>query len=171
VCKAPLMQEGPDLGRRPDHLHPGAVVKPADGWDTGPGGHGTIHRTGRQKGETGVPVTDNVTTGWKPGCECGANVVPCTVLDPFGGAGTTGLVADRLQRDAILIEINRDYVAMAERRIATDAPLFSARNGATVVDESREASCASLSFSFPMSSRSFPAARGTIHCTKATTLS
>jgi hypothetical protein len=29
-----------------------------------------------------------------------------TVLDPFGGAGTTGLVADRLQRNAILIELN-----------------------------------------------------------------
>lgn len=42
------------------------------------------------------------------------------VLDPFGGAGTTGLVADRLQRDAILIELNAEYVAIAERRIAVD---------------------------------------------------
>jgi DNA modification methylase len=48
-----------------------------------------------------------------------------TVLDPFGGAGTTGLVADRLKRSAILIELNPDYAAMAERRIANDAPLFS----------------------------------------------
>lgn len=47
------------------------------------------------------------------------------VLDPFGGAGTTGLVADRLQRDAILIELNSDYAAMAEKRIHGDAPLFS----------------------------------------------
>lgn len=39
------------------------------------------------------------------------------VLDPFGGAGTTGLVADRLERDAILIEINPEYADMAERRI------------------------------------------------------
>lgn len=43
-----------------------------------------------------------------------------TVLDPFGGAGTTGLVADRLQRDAILIELNPEYAAMAERRINGD---------------------------------------------------
>lgn len=43
-----------------------------------------------------------------------------TVLDPFGGAGTTGLVADRLQRNAILIELNPEYAAMAERRIADD---------------------------------------------------
>lgn len=48
-----------------------------------------------------------------------------TVLDPFGGAGTTGLVADRLGRDAILIEINPEYAAMAERRIANDAGMFA----------------------------------------------
>jgi hypothetical protein len=44
----------------------------------------------------------------------------------FGGSGTTGLVADRLQRDAVLIELNSDYVAMARRRISGDAPLFEA---------------------------------------------
>ena len=48
-----------------------------------------------------------------------------TVLDPFGGAGTTGLVADRLQRDAILIELNPAYAEMAKKRIASDSPLFS----------------------------------------------
>lgn len=48
-----------------------------------------------------------------------------TVLDPFGGAGTTGLVADRLGRNAILIELNHEYAAMAERRIRGDAPLFA----------------------------------------------
>jgi DNA modification methylase len=48
-----------------------------------------------------------------------------TVLDPFGGAGTTGLVADRLGRDAILIEINQEYAAMAESRINLDAKLFA----------------------------------------------
>ena len=48
-----------------------------------------------------------------------------TVLDPFGGAGTTGLVADRLQRKSILIELNQDYVAMAYERFKSDAPLFA----------------------------------------------
>jgi DNA modification methylase len=47
------------------------------------------------------------------------------VLDPFGGAGTTGLVADRLQRNAILIELNPEYSAIAERRICGDAPLLA----------------------------------------------
>lgn len=48
-----------------------------------------------------------------------------TVLDPFGGAGTTGLVADRLNRNAILIELNPAYAAMAGERISGDAPLFA----------------------------------------------
>lgn len=56
----------------------------------------------------------------KAGCPEGG-----TVLDPFGGAGTTGLVADRLQRKAILIELNPEYADMAKRRIEGDAPLFT----------------------------------------------
>ena len=48
-----------------------------------------------------------------------------TVIDPFGGAGTTGLVADRLRRNAILCELNPEYAAMARRRINDDAPLFA----------------------------------------------
>lgn len=56
----------------------------------------------------------------KAGCPLGG-----TVLDPFGGAGTTGLVADRLGRDAILIELNPEYAAMAKRRIEGDAGMFA----------------------------------------------
>ena len=56
----------------------------------------------------------------KAGCPKGG-----TVLDPFGGAGTTGLVADRLQRNAILIELNPKYAEMANRCIHDDAPLFA----------------------------------------------
>jgi len=48
-----------------------------------------------------------------------------TILDPFGGAGTTGMVADRLGRNAILIELNPEYAAMAQRRIEGDAPLLA----------------------------------------------
>ena len=47
-----------------------------------------------------------------------------TILDPFGGAGTTGLVADRLARNAILCELNPEYVNIARERIINDAPLF-----------------------------------------------
>ena len=46
------------------------------------------------------------------------------VLDPFGGSGTTGLVADRHGRDAILCELNPAYAEMAAARIAEDGALF-----------------------------------------------
>ena len=48
-----------------------------------------------------------------------------TVLDPFGGAGTTGLVADRHGRDAVLVELSPAYAKMAEERIRQDGPLFA----------------------------------------------
>jgi DNA modification methylase len=70
------------------------------------------------------PCVSTETIGWSPSCFCNAGVVAGTVLDPFAGAGTTGLVADRLQRNAILIELNPEYAAMSERRIVSDAPLF-----------------------------------------------
>jgi DNA modification methylase len=79
------------------------------------------------------------TLGWLPTCACMPPAVetpgvaaggrympvPATVLDPFLGAGTTGLVADQLQRHCIGIELNPAYAAMAERRIYDDAPLFA----------------------------------------------
>ena len=74
----------------------------------------------------GKLVGQSETAGWKPTCECGVGgPIPCIVLDPFAGAGTVGLVADRLGRDTILIEINPDYADMARRRIESDAPLLT----------------------------------------------
>jgi DNA modification methylase len=67
------------------------------------------------------------TTGWVPTCACHpADPVPCTVLDPFAGAGTTGLVADRLGRHAVLIDLSQPYQGMAADRITADGPLFAA---------------------------------------------
>lgn len=48
------------------------------------------------------------------------------VLDPFAGSGTTGLVADRLGREFVGIELNPKYARLAKRRIADDAPLWAA---------------------------------------------
>lgn len=47
------------------------------------------------------------------------------VIDPFGGAGTTGLVANREHRHGILIDINPVYAEIARQRIHNDSPLFS----------------------------------------------
>jgi site-specific DNA-methyltransferase (adenine-specific) len=51
------------------------------------------------------------------------------VIDPFGGAGTTGMVADRLGRNATLIELNPDYVNIINDRIVDDAGMFAEING------------------------------------------
>ena len=48
-----------------------------------------------------------------------------TILDPFAGSGTTGMAAQRLQRNAILVEISPDYAELAKRRIEDDAPLLA----------------------------------------------
>jgi hypothetical protein len=72
------------------------------------------------------PGRGGETIGWQPGCTCDAGEpVPCVCLDPFGGSGTVGLVADQLGRDSILIDLNPEYVTMAKRRITGDAPLFA----------------------------------------------
>lgn len=42
------------------------------------------------------------------------------VLDPFGGAGTTGLVAERLGRNATLIELNPEYADLARERLRAE---------------------------------------------------
>lgn len=47
-----------------------------------------------------------------------------TILDPFGGAGTTGLVADRLGRNAILCELNPTYATLAEQRLKDDGGML-----------------------------------------------
>ena len=63
-----------------------------------------------------------VMMGWKPTCGHTdvAGTAPTIVLDPFFGAGTTGLVAQRLGRCFIGIEMNRTYAEMALARIEKD---------------------------------------------------
>jgi DNA methylase len=56
---------------------------------------------------TKVEVPD-VVPGFEP--------IPCTVLDPFGGSGTTGSVAIELGRSAVLCELNDAYIPLIEKR-------------------------------------------------------
>ncbi|WP_152051767.1 DNA-methyltransferase [Tautonia marina] len=58
-------------------------------------------------------------------CVLAGSPIGGTVLDPFFGAGTTGLVADRHGRHCIGIELNPDYVQIAERRLRKDAGMFA----------------------------------------------
>ena len=75
---------------------------------------------GRDRGDSlrSGPVVVVATTGWAPSCSCGTDArVPCVVLDPFAGSGTTGVVALREGRSYIGIDLQTDYLAMAEERL------------------------------------------------------
>ncbi|OPZ47949.1 MAG: putative methyltransferase [Bacteroidetes bacterium ADurb.BinA104] len=63
------------------------------------------------------------TTGWQPSCTCSADTIPCTVLDPFGGSGTVAKVARDLNRKAILIELNAEYIKIAKERLRLNEQL------------------------------------------------
>jgi hypothetical protein len=76
-------------------------------------------------GRNGYPRgnTDSRTVGWQPGCSHFAvndlppdAAIPCTVIDPFGGSGTTGAVAIELGRQAILCELNDSYLPLIQKR-------------------------------------------------------
>jgi DNA modification methylase len=56
--------------------------------------------------------------GYEPACECAVAAVPGVVLDPFFGSGTVGVVAQRLGRNWLGIELSPDYQSLARRRIA-----------------------------------------------------
>ena len=100
-----------------------------EGW-----GAATKDHTGNLQGSNAIlrngngRAGDSVsrTLGWQPTCACPEHEpVPCVVLDPFGGAGTTMLVADRLGRHGVGVELNGDYCRMARRRCYEDAPLLA----------------------------------------------
>ncbi len=73
----------------------------------------------------GTPPPARRTLGFEPACLCAAESTPGVVLDPFAGAGTTGVVALRHGREFVGIELNAEYAAMARDRIRDDAPLLN----------------------------------------------
>jgi len=78
-----------------------------------------VNGQNRARDEFGVHSAEYVTKGWEPTCTCeDAQVSPCVVLDPFSGSGTTGVVALRHGRQYIGCELNPEYAAMSERRLA-----------------------------------------------------
>ena len=62
------------------------------------------------------------TIGFQMTCKCDGSPIPCTVLDPFTGSGTTGAVALRLGRNFVGCELNPEYVKLAESRLRGEAP-------------------------------------------------
>ncbi len=55
----------------------------------------------------------------KAGCPLGG-----VILDPFMGAGTTALVASKLNRNYIGFELNQEYVRIAEKRLTEQMGMF-----------------------------------------------
>jgi DNA modification methylase len=72
--------------------------------------------SGYEDGSTSPSFT---TVGWKPTCACqdAGDPVPCTVLEPFAGSGTTLFVSVALGRSAIGCELNPEYAKLIEKRL------------------------------------------------------
>lgn len=78
-----------------------------------------------QVGGTMLEPPTSRTVGFEPSCDCDAGVTAGVVLDPFAGAGTTGMVALRHGRSFVGVELNGEYARMARHRIVDDAPLLN----------------------------------------------
>lgn len=89
-------------------------------------GHKRLHQriiAARAAGEPhDNPLGGTHTVGWQPSCTCNALIEPQTVLDPFAGSGTTGLVALQHGRRFVGIELNADYLEMVRQRIGSVQP-------------------------------------------------
>lgn len=87
----------------------GQPRKESEAWNSGTG-------LLPHKGYCGSP--DIKTLGFRLTCSCETtDTRPCIVFDPFAGAGTTGVVALKLNRRFIGVELNPDYTKMAKNRI------------------------------------------------------
>jgi hypothetical protein len=82
----------------------------------------TREKTGRTDGHVSGPegMVDEVrTVGWQPTCQCSCGeAVPALVLDPFCGSGTTGVVAQKLGRAFVGLDLKAEYLELARERIA-----------------------------------------------------
>jgi DNA modification methylase len=67
--------------------------------------------------------------GWQQSCECAVlQKTGSTVLDPFNGSGTTGVVSLRHNRNYIGCELNTDYAEIAVQRLSQESPMFNTVN-------------------------------------------
>lgn len=100
------------------------ILEPTEAYRDRLGRSWNDHQDDLARGQRGTPnrLQEQLyrTIGWEPTCVCGAgDPIPCTVLDPFTGSGTTGVVALRMGRSFVGTELNPQYHALATRRLST----------------------------------------------------
>jgi DNA modification methylase len=99
-------------------LKPEMINVESSGVDRYGNGQTGVHRKVGQKYQDWRVQNPNKTIGWEPTCSCGIEeTIPCVVLDPFSGSGTTGAVAVELGRMYIGVELNPEYCKLGENRI------------------------------------------------------
>ena len=134
--------EKPDMSERPTRTEGSKMntdaVHLSNNWQDYPKSAGQAYQNWRN-------ANPDVTTDWRPTCEClvhsggpyggpddvgelcgePPDPIPCRVLDPFWGIGTTSLVSERLGRDSVGIELNPDYAIMGKAYIEGECPMFA----------------------------------------------
>ena len=102
-------------GRRPvvekDYRELGAIAATDKAHRPGQGNHFATRTLGRAEAEATI-------TGYACACDTPtAPTRPAVVLDPFGGTGTTAMVARALGRYPVHVDLSRDYLRLARWRI------------------------------------------------------
>jgi DNA modification methylase len=97
----------------------------------------TVRRPSDREPELRAACVEERTVGWKASCACPpGEPVPCRVLDPFGGAGTTAAVAEALGRDGYHVELNPEYLTLPDaRRREVRAALLGESTGQKVSEK------------------------------------
>jgi DNA modification methylase len=84
--------------------------------------------------DAGRHVSLSQEAGWQPTCKCSPHEpIPCLILDPFGGAQTTGVAAILLGRSYMGVDLNPKYLALGKKRLDRQiskmaTPLFNLPN-------------------------------------------
>jgi hypothetical protein len=116
-CEAPwrrVVKKSPDQRKPKTYTAAGAKGSPRR--------DGGNEKVRREAGGSALATAEVETIGWRPTCSCNsggnyADPIPAVVLDPFLGAGTTGVVAARLGRDWVGIELSPAYADIARQRL------------------------------------------------------
>ncbi|RKY25329.1 MAG: hypothetical protein DRP62_01510 [Planctomycetota bacterium] len=94
------------------------IIEPTEEYrrklEEGKGYYENYKKAGKKSNKS--TTSEYYTVGWTD-CGCNAGWRPGIVLDPFMGSGTVAVVAKRLGRNWIGIELNPEYIEMAYRRL------------------------------------------------------